>query len=220
MSEEFEVLELNQKTDILAVQCKCPKCGDKYMQGVPYVQVGCGHCGITYKTNFIQDIYTKIARRIVQKLAYKDGLILKADEEYEMDVTNIRHHFIKQRCWDVSEIENKERKYMTCLNCGICLNCLTCKDCKETFPKHPNLKKQVCPKCRKSNVIKTYFKKPLSEDQRFKCPKCRSNNIKLTNTNDTSKCHKCNSKKLSSPKSKTQFQFTIQRKKAYREENF
>lgn len=220
--DKLDVLELNQKSDLMAMSCKCPQCGKKYPYGVAYVKVPCTYCGITYKSDFNQDIYTKKARHLLSMLSYKNGLIIKANERYESSLTHIRQHFIEQHCWTVSDIERSNEEYKRCLSCGVCFDCFTCKDCGKAFQRDKNRRKQKCPTCKSSKFVKTYFTQvdvnPKNKEIR-KCPHCKSDNIRMTRTRNKTKCHNCNSRKLTDKKTNVVFQITIERKKAYRREN-
>jgi hypothetical protein len=217
--EEKVVLELNQKTDLMTTKCECPQCGDRYIHGVPYVQVPCGKCGITYKTDFRQDIYTKKARQLLANLSYHNELTIRADEQYESSLVHMRHHFMEQHCWDVTDIEKTEEEYRRCLKCGVCHNCFTCMECGKPFKRDPNKRKQICPKCKVNKFIKTYFTEVIIGSKSKVCPHCKSDKIKMTRTRNKTKCHKCNSTKLAEKKKRVMFSFGIERKKAYRREN-
>lgn len=222
LNNDLETLELNEKSNLIAVDCKCPNCGDKYLHGVPYVIVPCKKCGSTYKTDFNQDIYTKKARQLLSKLSYKNGIIIKATNKYEGAIIHIRQHFIEQHCWEVSEITKSTEEYRRCLCCGVCLNCYTCKIDGTTFERDRNRRKQQCPKCKKSNFVKTYFKMAKCSDENKEivlCPHCGSDNIRMTRTKNKTQCHSCTSKKLSEKKTNTVYEIIIERKKAYRREN-
>lgn len=221
-NNESEILELNQKSDLMAVICKCPSCGDKYIHGVPYVHVPCRKCGITYRTDFEQDIYTKKARQMLSKISYKNSLIIRSDEKYESSLIHIRQHFIEQHCWDVSGITRTREEYKRCTKCGICLDCYTCKNCGKSFERDKNRRKQRCPHCKSDTFIKTYFKEVMmsEKNQDIKlCPHCKSDRIKMSRTRNKSKCHICSSKKLTETKINIIFEVKIERKKAYRREN-
>ena len=218
--DNIEIFELNQKSDLMAIQCQCPQCGDKYVYGIPYVQVPCNKCGITYRTDFMQDIYTKKARQLLSKISFKNGLLVKADEKYESSLIHIRQHFIEMHCWDVTEIQRNNEEYSNCQSCGICFNCYTCHDCDTPFKKNINRRKQECPKCKSDKFDKTRFKEiALNEKKEKVCPHCKSGNIKMSRTRNKTMCHVCNSKNLTEKKKNIVFEFTIQRKKAYRREN-
>lgn len=221
-SEDAEIFELNEKSDLLAANCQCPQCGNKYLFGVPYVQVPCKRCGITFRTDFEQDIYTKKARQLLSKISFKNSLAIKADERYESSLIHIRQHFIEMHCWDVSGIDRKNEEYKRCLACGICLNCYTCKDCGKAFQHDQNKRKQTCPTCRTNNFVKTYFKEvnvnAKNKEIRM-CPHCNSDKIRMTRTKNKIKCHACNSRKLTEQKVNVNYYFTVSRKKAYRREN-
>lgn len=220
--EEPEILELNRRSDLLAVDCRCTVCGDRYVHGVPYVNVPCGKCGNTFRTDFEQDIYTKKARQLLSKLSFRNSLIIKAEEKYESSLIHMRQHFIEQHCWDISEIKRIVEEYKRCLQCGVCFNCYTCKNCGKAFEKDKNKRKQICPHCRNDNFVKTYFKEVMVSDKNKDiklCPYCKSDNIKMSRTVNKSKCHICGSRKLTDKKVNTIFEFRIDRKKAYRREN-
>lgn len=218
--DDMDLLELNQKTDLMAVQFQCPQCGDKYVHGIPYVQVPCGRCGITYKTDFVQDIYTKKARQLLSKISFKNGVIIRADEKYESSLIHIRQHFIEMHCWDISNIQRHNEEYSLCQKCGICFNCYTCEECNEPFQKNVNRRKQVCPKCKSDKFKKTHFKEVIKNSKGDKmCPHCKLDKIRMTRTHNKKTCHVCGSDKLTDAKKNIIFEFTIKRKKAYRREN-
>ena len=90
-----------------------------------------------------------------------------------------------------------------------------------TFEPNPNRRKQVCPKCKSSSFTKTYFKKVLSSKENREirlCPHCKSDRIKMTRTENKTKCHLCGGA-LTEPSSIIVYEFTVMRKKAYRREN-
>ena len=149
MSEDdLPTLYLNEKFDNLqADNLKCPVCGDKYMKHVPYVSVGCQKCGTKFTTDFSQDIYTKKARNINSVLAYYNGLIIKASEKFEGDVTHIKEHFTRFNNWDVGEIEHENEEHRRCSSCGMCKQCFTCKSCGKQFGRDENRRRQKCPHC-------------------------------------------------------------------------
>ena len=218
--DNIELLELNQKSDLLAVQCQCPIDGDKYIHGVPYVMVPCGKCSNTFRTDFAQDIYTKKARHLIQKLAYSNGVIVRAEEKYESSLTHMRQHFIEMHCWDVSEIQKSNEEYSICQSCGICFNCYECTSCTEHFQRNINRRKQACPKCKSDTFNKSKFKEVMTNDRKVRlCPYCKSEKIKMTRTRNKTMCHICNSKNLTDKKTNIIYEFRIDRKKAYRREN-
>lgn len=218
--DNIELLELNQKSDLIAIQCQCPQCGDKYVHGIPYVNVPCGKCGITYRTDFAQDIYTKKARQLLSKISFKNGLIVRADEKYESSLIHIRQHFIEMHCWDVSEIQKSNEEYSMCQSCGICFNCYACSSCSEHFQRNVNRRKQACPKCKSDKFNKSNFKEVAVGDKKGKlCPYCKSDKIKMTRTRNKTMCHVCNSKNMTDKRTNTIYEFRIDRKKAYRREN-
>ena len=221
-NDNIEAFELNSKSDLIAANCQCPQCGNKYLFGVPYIHVPCNKCGITFRTDFEQDIYTKKARQLLSKISFRNSLLIRADDKYEGSLIHIRQHFIEQHCWDVSEIQSAEETYKRCLNCGVCFNCYTCKGCGKAFQRDPNKRKQSCPQCKTSNFVKTYFRE-VHVNQKNKeirlCPHCNSDKIKMMRTRNKIKCHACNSRKLTESKSNIVYSFTVERKKAYRREN-
>ena len=219
MTEEKLIeIKLNDKTDLLAVRTECPRCGDKYLYGVPYVSVPCKKCGILYKTDFKQDIYTKKARQLEDKKSEGDGIIIKATAPYKQQLIHIMYNHLEQKCWNVSEIKNSTESYKRCLNCGICMDCFTCKECGNQFEKDKKRRKQECPNCKSSDFTKTYFKKAKVKENKVTriCPECDSENIRLTRTTNKSKCHLCGCKNLSESKTDVMYELTIKRKKAYR----
>ena len=163
-SEKLPILELNERFDKLSAEnIKCPGCGVKYMMHVPYVFASCKKCGTKFQTDFNQDIYTKVARKLNSLLAWNQGVIINATNRYEKDIIHIEKHFKEMYCWDVSDITNKTIEHRRCNKCGICLNCFTCKKCGKTFAKDPHRRKQQCPYCKSSKFIQTYF-------EEVKCP--------------------------------------------------
>lgn len=215
--EDLEIIDLNEKTDLTAVKTKCPQCGNEYFYGVPYVNVACNVCGITYRTDFRQDIFTKKARFIEDRKTEKNGIIFKATEEFKPALIHIRYNHLEQKCWDVSEIGQEKEEIRFCFSCGICLNCLTCKSCGVKFERDINRKKQKCPECHKSDFARTYFKDAKIKEGQNKrvCPECGSENIKLTLTKGKDACHRCGSKNLSEKKINNIYTLTVTRKKGY-----
>lgn len=219
LPKEHDKIEFNSQTDLSSTQCTCPSCGDKYLFGVPYINVPCKKCGITFRTSFNQDIYAKKAKQIISKLAYHDKLTLSAREKYESDLITVRHHFIEMLCWDVSEINQTNEEYKSCELCGVCMDCFSCNRCKKQFVPDKNRRKQKCPECHSSEFSKTYFKsiKMVNKDQvDKKCPFCNSTNVRMTRTQNKNKCHLCGGTELSHAKTNNVFTFTIERKNAYR----
>jgi len=215
--DKTEIIDLNEKTDLLATNVRCPVCGDKYLHGVPYVHVSC-RCGATFKTDFNQDIYTKKSRQIFGKLAFKNVIVIHAAERYESAITQIKEHYLRHKCYDVSEITQIEEEYKRCEKCGICFDCLTCKACLKPFNKDPNRRKQKCPHCGSIEFIKTYFKEAKVSDGNKSikmCPHCGSTNIRMTRTRNKTKCHLCNSTSLTEQKKNVLYEITISKKKAY-----
>src|SRR3990167_1667473 len=155
-TEKLPVIFFDDMHDkILAEQLICPICGDKYIHHVPYVQVPCGKCGNTYRTDFKQDIYTKNARRINSTLAWNNGVMIIAAEKYEGEIIHIKEHYLKMNSWDLSDITKKEDEHKRCNRCGVCLECFTCKGCGKTFNKDKNRKKQMCPHCKSDKFTRT-----------------------------------------------------------------
>lgn len=216
--ENLIEIELNDKTDLLEMVTKCPRCERKDLHGIRSVEISCKKCGLLYKTDFRQDIYTKKARRIEDKKGEADGVIIKATEPYKPALIHIMYNSIEQKCWNVSEIKQSTVSYKRCLNCGICRECYTCKECGTPFKKDKKRRKQECPNCKSSSFTRTYFKKAKIEKNKITriCPECDSENIRLTKTTNKSKCHLCGSKKLSEAKIDIMHELIIKRKKAYR----
>lgn len=215
--ENLKLIELNEKTDLLAIRTKCPQCGDKYLYGVPFAKVSC-RCGLTYMTDFNQDIYTKKSRYIEDKKEEMDGVIIRATESYKPELIHIRYNHLGQKCWDVSDIKQSTESYKRCLKCGTCMDCYTCKKCGTSFERNKKLRKQKCPSCNKSDFSRTHFKEAKTKDKQVTriCPECGSENIRLTRTTNKTKCHLCGSKNLSDSKIDVFYELTIKRKKAYR----
>lgn len=215
---DYPIILLNEKTDLISVECQCPVCKDKYVHGVPYVSVPCNKCGNTYSTDFKQDILTKKYRQIEQALTENNGVHIQASDRYEPFIITLQRYKQRQGCWDVSEITNKKEMFRFCKSCGVCLNCFTC-ECGKSFTKDINRKKQKCPDCKSNNFKKTFFKEALEKGRKHICPECNSERIKMTRTSRKTKCHKCSSTKLTEPKVNTVYSLTISRKKSYKIEN-
>src|SRR3990167_2287338 len=97
--EKHEVaLEFKPETDLLAVNVQCPRCSNKYVFGTPYISVPCRKCGITFRTEFTQDIYTKKARQLLTMVAFNDRITIKAHDKYESSMMTVRQHFIQMNC--------------------------------------------------------------------------------------------------------------------------
>jgi len=221
MKEEnnsIATLDLNEKTDKLATVVECPICRDKYLYAVPYAQVPCNKCGQTYKTDFKQDIYTKIARRLNQMLAWHNEVHLKASDAYERELINIADHFKRMNCWEISDITKTKEEFRYCLNCGICSNCFQCTVCDHIFVKDRKRRKQKCTSCN-SNKFRRYNFVVEKNNKNWCCPNCKGKEIKMTRTTYKSQCHKCKSRNISEAKINNIFQVSIERKKAYRIEN-
>jgi len=220
LEEEYETIEFNQKTDLLALKTKCPHCGSLH-HGVPYALVSCNTCGITYRTEFNMDILDKKSKRILEIISFKDGLNITATEEYATQLTYARQLYIEQGCYNVSEIERTTEESRKCFNCGVCLNCFTCKQCGKTFTPDRNRRKRMCPTCKSTSFVKTFIKGILiSKENRdiMLCPHCKSDNIRLTRTKGE-KCHICGSTNLSEVKIDIIYKNVITRKDAYRRNN-
>ena len=219
MKDECPLIELTERFNRMPADVECPHCGDKYHTHIPYANVPCRKCGITYRTDFKQSFYDKIAKKILSSMAYNNGIRFEAAERFEGDITLIQKHFTEMNCWDVSNIERIEREYKICNKCGVCLNCFTCKECGTSFTKNPDKRKQMCPNCKSDKFIMTYFKEVYrsEENKDIKlCPQCKSERIVMTKSRKKSKCHICGSKKLSEPLKNTIFLLTIKRKRGYR----
>lgn len=212
--ENLETIELNEKTDSIAIKTKCPQCGDEYFYGVPYVNVPCKKCGITYRTDFKQDIYTKKARYMEDKKTEKNGIVLKVTEQYKPALLHIMYNHVEQKCWDVSEITQTKEEFRYCYQCGYCMDCYTC-ECGNSFKKDKTKRKQKCPICNSTNFKRTYFKEAKKSGNMIACPKCSSDKVKLTRTNNKNKCHLCGSEHLSPAHIDNVYTVTIKRKKGY-----
>jgi hypothetical protein len=221
--EDIVTIEWNEKTDLIASECSCPICGDKFLYGVPYVMVPCKVCGNTHRSDFKQDIYTKKSRQVNSILAYHNGVKIKASENYESPLTLLRHHYTYQNCWEVSSITKHYEEYKRCERCGVCRDCLTCKSCGSSFKSDKNKRKQICPKCKSGKFVKSYFTEVLTSEKNKDiklCPFCRSDNIRMSRTKNQVKCHLCGSKELSRKRSNIIFELVIMRKKGYYKEKF
>jgi predicted Zn-ribbon and HTH transcriptional regulator len=213
----------NQKTDNMSIITECPNCGDRHNRGVPYAKVPCHNCGASYRTTFSQDIYTKKAKEIMQACAWNNKIIISANENYLPSLINLKEDFIRFRNWEVSDITKSSETIAVCSRCGVCQSCFVCKNCGKSFEKNPNRRKPVCPHCKSEKVIKTYFTECITpeKDRRIHlCPHCKSDSIKLTIVVDSDECPKCKSKELIGKKVQNIYTLEIERKRAYRKENF
>lgn len=209
------ILDFTQGSNLMSTQCECPQCGNKYLFGVPYVTVPCKKCGIKFNTDFKQDMYTKKARQINSKISFYDKITLRFKEEDEGSLIHYRQHLLQQKCWIVSEITHKGDEYKRCLECGVCLECYHCKTCNKNFAHNDNRRKQVCPECGGSDFEHTYFKKVAGKTKKV-CPHCKSEKIKMTITRNKKKCHLCESDNLSEARTRELFEFSVERKEAYK----
>lgn len=217
MNKDYPTIELNESTDKIGVDVKCPECGNKYLYHVAYVNVSCGKCLTKYKSAFKQDIYRKKARDINAALAYNNGVNIKATGiDYESSIITIEKHFKLHKCWNVYPIDHTVETHKRCNKCGICHSCFTCKDCEKSFPKNPNKKTQACPHCHSKNVNWTYIKDIIRNGNQRLCPNCKSGNIVMTRTKNKTKCHICGKKDLSEPVEEQVFILTIEKKLGYR----
>lgn len=216
MNNDYPIIELNEATDKLCADVKCPECGNKYMYHVAYVNVSCGRCLTKYKTTFKQDIYRKKARDIIAGLAYNPGINIRAiGVDYEPAIINIEKHFKLLKSYNLSDIEHSVDSHKRCNKCGICHSCFTCKDCDKSFTKSPNKKTQVCPHCHSKNVNWTYVKEIVNNGNTKLCPNCKSGNVIMTRTKNKTKCHICATKDLSEPIEQPVFILTIEKKLGY-----
>ena len=211
------ILYLNEKTDLLACEIKCPHDSHKYYSGVHYVTSTCNKCGLTFKHEFNQDIYTKKARQLNKLLKWNNKVTIIASEKYEGILCEIRDDFIEFDNWAVSEITQAIEEVRVCKQCGVCQDCFTCKKCGTAFTKNSNRRKQFCPKCKSTEFVQTYIKEAKHTDNEHIsiCPHCNSTNIKFTRTSEKDKCPKCGSTQLSNPYTNVLYSLIIQRKKGY-----
>lgn len=218
MEEKYPVIEFSERTDKIMIDgVRCPQCGDNYFPHVAFAHVPCRKCNITFKTDFKQDVYTKSARKILSIISKNNGIIFKAEEKYESDITLIKRHFEDMMCWNVSELDQFYDEYKRCEKCGTCLECVTCQKCGTAFKK--DKRKLVCPKCKTSSFVKTYFKEVyVNEENKSikKCPFCNSTRISMTKTKNKTKCSECGSDSISESKIERKFSLTIERKDAYK----
>lgn len=218
MADEIkeETIEFNEKTDTIPVNVECPNCGDHYTTGTHYVNVSCNKCGARYRSDFKMDIYSKKARFINLKFGFNNQINFKATEKYIGALTQVKEDFIKQNCWDITDIEQAEETYRYCTRCGVCFSCFACKKCGLTFSRDENRRRLICPHCRSDSFTKTNFTEAIftEGEHKRKCPHCKSDNIKMTLTKKEV-CEKCGSDKLTETRRNTIYIFTIKRKKAY-----
>ena len=213
-------IEFSDKTDkLIADKLECPGCGDRYLSHIPYVNVPCGKCGLTYRTDFKQRIVTKKAIEILKAEAFANTIIFDVAEKFEADLRFTKDLFVLKKTYHISDIKRKMNEYRRCTKCATCLNCLTCKKCGKAFEKDKHKKKQRCSHCNHNKYVKTYAKEIIcsKENENIKlCPHCKSDNIIMTRSKTKSKCHICGSKKLSEKRSETKLELTIKRKGAYK----
>jgi len=215
MEEKTALLELNEKNDMLAVNVVCPVEGNKYMTHTRYVIVSCAKCGTSFRTDFDQSIYDKVAKKLNSLLAYNNKVIILATEKYEPDITHIKEHYTQMKCWRVSDLTPTMDEHKRCLKCGICRNCFTCTSCGQTFLPNKNRRKQQCPHCKSNQFTHTYLKEVNEEGKTKICPHCKSDDIVMTRTTNKTKCHKCGTTKLSETKSRRAFSLEIKRHPGY-----
>lgn len=217
--EEVPTIEFDDKHDkIPCEKIKCPHCSDRYMIRVPYVHASCSKCGTRFITDFNMGIYNKWAKAIDDLLGWRKGVKIRAHEPYHAEFTHLIINHQRQKCWDVSDIEEEVEEHKRCKKCGVCLNCFTCKSCGKTFEKDSRMRRQQCPHCRSPDFVQTYFKE-AEEDKNNKmikrCPCCKADKIVMTRTQTKTKCHLCGSKELSEPIVNRILSATIMKKKAY-----
>lgn len=222
VDNNYPIIDLNEKTDLISTEVECPECGDKFRKGVPWVTIPCGNCGSSFKTDFKWSLYGKKALKINQTLSRNNGTNFRATEKYEQDIVQIKYHFDKFRSWDVTDIWTEDEVYRFCMNCGICHNCYTCKSCGHAFTKDPNLRRPRCPKCKNAMSIRTYFTEPITSEKNEYiklCPHCKSDKLSFTLVTQKKNCHKCKSTNLSEQKNRVIYWLTVERKKSYMREN-
>jgi len=217
--DKIITIVFNERIDRLQADTQCPICGDKYSQHIPYVQLGCGKCSSTYRTDFKQRAFTKKAADIIKADSWNNIVKYEFSEKYEEDLVYIQKLFVMKRSYRVGDIKKKIEEYRRCEKCGVCLNCLTCKKCGKTFEKDKHRKKHICPHCKGNTYTPTYIKEIIvsEENENIKlCSHCKSDRVFMTKSKTKSKCHLCGSKKLSDKKVETTLYLTIQRKRAYK----
>jgi len=205
-------LYMRRRNNLFSLDLECPFCSDKYVYGVPYVHVPCKKCGSTYKTEFKQSMYTKIAGRLQTQLAWFDRVNMESDEDFYSDIATIEKNYKLMKNWDVGDVSNCQEDLRYCESCGTCHDCFTCRDCRASFKPNKNMRKQRCPECGSKEFMKTYFDKI---EEKGKCPRCKSTKIKMTLSRLKTQCHRCKGKKLSRPIRKCIYKLTITRKKSY-----
>jgi len=209
----------NENMDkLIAEELSCPKCRIKYAKRLPYVNVACNNCGLTYTTDFKQRIFTKKASDILKANAWCNTIHYEVSEKFEADLLYVKDLHEMMKSYKIGEIKRKTEEYRRCKKCATCLNCFTCKKCGKTFEKDLNRKKQVCPHCNGKSYVNTYVKEIICSEKNENiklCSHCNSDKIVLTRSKTKSKCHICGSKKLSEKRSETTLYLTIKRKGAY-----
>jgi uncharacterized protein (DUF983 family) len=207
-----QILTLTRKSDLISVETECPQCGDRYVYGVPKVSIPCKNCNITYTTNFSQDLYTKVARRIETLLAFNDEVTIKVEDIFYKDITAIKHNYDLMKCWDIEGLNEVDDYKKVCSDCGICKSCRTCCDCGATVVGGK------CKKCGSTKLKQTRFKKYKENEKSGakECPQCGSENVRFTVWRNKTSCHVCSSTKSSKKIPIKFYELTISRKKVYR----
>lgn len=215
MEETKEVIiDLNEKTDLLAGEAECPCCGHKYYYGVQSVEHHCNKCNTKYKTEFRQDIYTKKARWILFQLRKNNTIKFKVSEKYSEVLDHIAADFHGQRCYDVGDITETKETFRYCEECGVCLNCFKCNKCNKQF-ELTSKSKHRCPSCKSTEIDRPFIKTEKNSKGKRICPLCKSDKIKLTITKKDA-CERCKGKKLSNEKYQLVYWLTINRKGGYK----
>ena len=202
--------EINDRSDLLALQSECPSCGENHLNGIPYAFAECKKCKIKYRTRFKQDMYSMFARRIDDYLAWNDSLTIIILEKHYPSLLHLQNNYIRFNCWEVSDITKSHSIYRLCKSCGTCRNCVTCI-CGKTFKADHTKRKLKCPDCKSEELKKAFIN--LHENEKA-CPHCK-NPIIPTKTDRKTSCHKCGSEKLSEERNTIKFSLTITRKKGY-----
>ena len=220
----------------LVLEVKCPKCSYFQIVGTPYVDVSCKNCHTKFNTKADIDLYYSISKKIEQLLANNNEIHIvgerdnsqvhsNADElkprtfmEYKIYncLLAIKDTKVKQKCWEVSEIENSMdlEYHTTCKECGYCNSCVQCKSCQHIYTpkKVKDENRYTCPEC----GSKKYQDTPFRDLKKKECPHCKSKNIRFTSfTSDKRQCPRCNTLKINKPKAIPIYRLKLERQKRF-----
>jgi hypothetical protein len=214
--EGLPIIEFTEKFNMIDCFTECPQCRAKHLTHVPYVNVPCGKCGITYVTDFKQSMLQKRLFFIEHIMSNNNGCVIKSEKTFLADLYLLKENYKKKLAYDIPEEIKDEESHKRCAKCGICNSCFQCNKCNTHFQRIEGRKKLVCPKCHSSeNITKTNFKEAKETNGTFSCPECNSNKVVMTRTEKMTSCHKCNSKKLSDKITTEYFYQKIKRKGGY-----